>query len=68
LLDRLGVADQDWDDLLNPKLKGQIAQCTLIDPAPAMQLRGDPFHAWMGKGWEWLKKLAANTEFSRPVS
>ena len=28
LLKRLGVEIKDWDDLLNPKLKGQIAQCT----------------------------------------
>ena len=29
LLKRLGVPElKDWDDVLNPKLKGQIAQCT----------------------------------------
>ena len=28
LLKRLGVEIKDWEDLLNPKLKGQIAQCT----------------------------------------
>src|SRR4030067_806143 len=28
LLKRMGVEIQDWDDLLQPKLKGQIAQCT----------------------------------------
>jgi len=28
LLKRLGVEIKDWDDLLNPKLKGHIAQCT----------------------------------------
>ena len=28
VLRRLGVPDlKDWDDLLNPKLKGNVAQC-----------------------------------------
>ena len=28
LLQRLGVPEpKDWDDLLNPKLKGDVAQC-----------------------------------------
>jgi ABC-type Fe3+ transport system substrate-binding protein len=60
LLRRLGVADiTDWEDILNPKLKGNVAQC-----APT---RSSSSHATyevilQGKGeaagWEWLKRLA----------
>jgi iron(III) transport system substrate-binding protein len=63
LLQRLGVPPiKDWDDLLNPKLKGQVSQCTPDRSSSShasyeiiLQLYG-----W-DKGWEWLKKLAANT-------
>lgn len=63
VLARLGVpAPKDWDDLLHPKLKGNVAQC-----APT---RSSSSHATYevllqrdgeAKGWEWLKRLAANT-------
>jgi len=62
LLKRLGVEIKDWDDLLNPKLKGQIAQCTPDRSSSShatieviLQSRG-----WE-KGWDWLTKLASNT-------
>jgi iron(III) transport system substrate-binding protein len=63
LLRRLGVADlREWDDLLNPKLKGQIAQCTPTRSSSShatyqviLQGKGD------SAGWEWLKQLAGNT-------
>lgn len=63
LLQRLGVAEpKDWDDLLNPKLKGNVAQCAPTRSSSShatyeviLQRDGD------AKGWEWLKKLAANT-------
>jgi ABC-type Fe3+ transport system substrate-binding protein len=62
-LQRLGVADlKDWDDLLNPKLKGEVAQCAPTRSSSSnatyevmLSLHGEE------KGWEWLKKLAANT-------
>src|SRR6266849_3775307 len=62
-LQRLGVADlRDWDDLLNPKLKGEVAQCAPTRSSSSnatyeviLSLNGED------KGWEWLKKLAANT-------
>ena len=62
LLKRLGVTIKDWDDLLNPKLKGQIAQCT-PDRSSSSHASYEVAlftHGW-DKGWEWLKKLAANT-------
>lgn len=62
LLKRLGVEIKDWDDLLNPKLKGQIAQCT-PDRSSSSHASYEVIlltHGWE-KGWEWLKKLAANT-------
>jgi iron(III) transport system substrate-binding protein len=62
LLQRLGVKIKDWDDLLNPKLKGQIAQCT-PDRSSSSHASYEvilAMHGWE-KGWEWLKKLAANT-------
>lgn len=62
-LKRLGVAPpRDWDDLLNPKLRGQIAQCAPHRSSSShatyeviLLQYGEP------KGWEWLKRLAANT-------
>jgi ABC-type Fe3+ transport system substrate-binding protein len=62
LLKRLGVTIKDWDDLLNPKLKGQIAQCT-PDRSSSSHASYEVILAMYGweKGWEWLTKLAANT-------
>jgi ABC-type Fe3+ transport system substrate-binding protein len=62
-LQRLGVAPlQDWNDLLNPKLKGEVAQC-----APTRSSSSNATYEVIlsmygeDKGWEWLRKLAANT-------
>lgn len=63
LLKRLGVTDlKDWEDVLNPKLKGYVAQCAPTRSSSShasyeimLQSKGD------AAGWEWLKKLAANT-------
>ena len=63
LLKRLGVPPPtDWDDLLNPKLKGHIAQCAPTRSSSShatyeviLQRDGDQ------KGWEFLKRLGANT-------
>ena len=62
-LQRLGVAPlRDWDDLLNPKLKGEVAQC-----APTRSSSSNATYEVMlslygeDKGWDWLKRLAANT-------
>ncbi len=53
---------KDWDDLLHPKLKGNVAQCAPTRSSSShatyeviLQRDGDD------KGWEWLKRLAANT-------
>ena len=63
VLQRLGVPEpKDWDDLLNPKLKGNVAQCTPTASSSShatyeviLQRDGDT------KGWEWLKHLGGNT-------
>jgi ABC-type Fe3+ transport system substrate-binding protein len=63
VLARLGVEPpKDWDDLLNPKLKGHVAQCAPTRSSSShatyeviLQRDGDD------KGWEWLKRLGANT-------
>jgi ABC-type Fe3+ transport system substrate-binding protein len=63
VLARLGVQPpKDWDDLLDPKLKGNIAQCAPTRSSSShatyeviLQREGDT------KGWEWLKRLGANT-------
>jgi iron(III) transport system substrate-binding protein len=63
LLRRLGVADlKDWEDLLNPKLKGNVAQCAPTRSSSSnatyeviLQSKGE------AAGWDWLKKLADNT-------
>jgi iron(III) transport system substrate-binding protein len=60
---RLGIAEpKDWNDLLDPKLKGEVAQC-----APTRSSSSNATYEVIlsmygeDKGWEWLKKLAANT-------
>jgi len=63
LLKRLGVPEpRDWDDLLNPKLRGNVAQCAPTRSSSShatyevvLQARGDQ------AGWDWLKRLAGNT-------
>jgi len=63
LYQRLGLpAPKDWDDLLNPKLKGNVAQCAPTRSSSShatyeviLQRDGDE------KGWEWLRRLAGNT-------
>lgn len=63
VLERLGApVPKDWDDLLHPKLKGQVAQCAPTRSSSShatyeviLQRDGDQ------KGWEWLKRLAGNT-------
>ena len=62
-LQRLGVAElKDWEDLLNPKLKGEVAQC-----APTRSSSSNATYEVMlsmlgeERGWEWLTRLAANT-------
>jgi iron(III) transport system substrate-binding protein len=62
-IQRLGIAEpKEWDDLLHPKLKGEVAQC-----APTRSSSSNATYEVMlsmhgeSKGWEWLKKLADNT-------
>jgi len=62
-LSRLGVSPlRDWDDLLNPELKGEVAQC-----APARSSSSNATYEVIlsmygeDKGWDWLRRLAANT-------
>ncbi|KAB2886194.1 MAG: extracellular solute-binding protein [Pseudorhodoplanes sp.] len=60
---RLGIPEpKDWDDLLHPKLKGNVAQCAPTRSSSShatyevlLQRDGD------AKGWEWLKRLGGNT-------
>ncbi|MGH7277929.1 MAG: extracellular solute-binding protein [Candidatus Rokuibacteriota bacterium] len=63
LLQRLGVPPiQDWEDVLHPKLKGNIAQCAPTRSSSShatyevmLQAKGEP------TGWQWLKRMADNT-------
>ncbi len=63
LYQRLGLQPpKDWDDLLDPKLKGNVAQCAPTRSSSShatyeviLQRDGDD------KGWAWLKRLAGNT-------
>ena len=63
LLKRLGAPEpKDWDDLLHPKLKGNVAQCSPDRSSSShatyeivLQSKGD------AAGWEWLRRLAGNT-------
>jgi iron(III) transport system substrate-binding protein len=70
LLARLGVPPpKDWDDLLDARLKGQIAQAPPTRSSSShaayeviLQREGEE------KGWEWARRLAANTGFFAPRS
>jgi iron(III) transport system substrate-binding protein len=70
LLQRLGVPPpKDWDDLLDPRLKGNVAQAPPTRSSSShaayeviLQRDGD------AKGWDWLKRLAANTGLFAPRS
>jgi iron(III) transport system substrate-binding protein len=70
LLERLGVLPpKDWDDLLDPRLRGQVAQAapTVSSSSHAayeviLQRDGEE------KGWQWAQRLAANTGIFVPRS
>ena len=62
-IQRLGVAEpKEWDDLLHPKLRGEVVQC-----APTRSSSSNATYEVIlsmygeDKGWDWLKKLAGNT-------
>ena len=62
-IQRLGAHEvKVWEDLLQPKLKGEVAQC-----APTRSSSSNATYevilSMLGeeKGWDWLKRLAANT-------
>src|SRR5438128_10070159 len=60
---RLGIAEpKDWEDLLNPNLKGEVAQCAPTRSSSSnatyeviLSMHGED------KGWQWLKRLGDNT-------
>jgi iron(III) transport system substrate-binding protein len=62
---RLGApAPREWDDLLHPKLKGEVAQCAPTRSSSSnatyeviLSMHGED------KGWDWLKRLSQNTGF-----
>ena len=70
LLARLGVPPpKDWDDLLDPRLKGQVVQTPPTRSSSShaayeviLQRDGET------KGWEWARRLAANTGIFAPRS
>jgi iron(III) transport system substrate-binding protein len=70
LLQRLGVPPpKDFDDLLDPRLKGNVVQTPPTRSSSShaayeviLQRDGDE------KGWEWLRRLAANTGLFAPRS
>lgn len=63
LLRRLGMETiRDWDDLLDCRLKGQVAQCT-PDRSSSNHASYEvilQMHGW-DKGWVWAQRLGANT-------
>ncbi len=63
LLKRLDVLEiKDWDDLLNPKLKGNVAQCAPTRSSSSHSTYEITLQSlgWE-KGWEWLERLAAQS-------
>ncbi len=63
LLKRLGMDTiRDWDDLLDCRLKGHVAQCT-PDRSSSNHASYEvmlQMHGW-DKGWVWSQRLGANT-------
>ena len=62
-IQRLGIPEpKEWEDLLQPKLKGEVAQC-----APTRSSSSNATYEVMlsmfgeEKGWDWLRRLAGNT-------
>ncbi|MEK7446581.1 MAG: extracellular solute-binding protein [candidate division NC10 bacterium] len=62
-IQRLGIPEpKEWEDLLHPKLKGEVAQC-----APTRSSSSNATYEVMlsmhgeEKGWDWLRRLAGNT-------
>jgi ABC-type Fe3+ transport system substrate-binding protein len=62
-IQRLGAPEpREWDDLLHPRLRGEVAQC-----APTRSSSSNATYEVMlsmygeDKGWEWLRKLAQQT-------
>jgi iron(III) transport system substrate-binding protein len=63
LVRRLGLPEpKDWEDLLHPKFKGQVAQSAPTRSSSShatyeviLQSRGEQ------AGWDWLKRLAGHT-------
>jgi len=70
LLKKLGVPEiHEWDDVLHPKLKGQVAQCTPTRSSSShatyqiiLQSKGE------AEGWSWLRRLAGHTGAFVPSS
>src|SRR5438128_2992802 len=61
-IQRLGIAEpREWDDLLNPELKGEVAQCAPTRSSSS-NATSEVILSMYGedKGWEWLRKLAVN--------
>src|SRR2546428_3844983 len=60
---RLGIPEpKEWDDLLNPKLKGEVAQCAPTRSSSSNATYEPILSMYAAdKGCEWLRKLAANT-------
>src|SRR5258706_13152267 len=62
-IQRLGAPEpKEWDDLLNPKLKGEVAQCAPTRSSSS-KATNEVILSLFGeeKGWEWLTRLAAHT-------
>lgn len=63
LYEKLGLKPPaDWEDLFQPKLRGQIAQCAPTRSSSSHALY-EVFLQSLGddKGWEWLERLAGYT-------
>ena len=62
-IQRLGIPEpKEWEDLLHPKLKGEVAQCAPTRSSSSnatyeviLSMHGEE------KGWDWLRRLAGNT-------
>src|SRR5258705_2802682 len=62
-IQRLGIAEpREWDDLLNPKLRVEVAQCAPTRSSSSnatyeviLSMHGED------RGWDWPRKLAGNT-------
>jgi iron(III) transport system substrate-binding protein len=62
---RLGLPEpRDWDDLLDPRLRGRSSNALPHYREAVMALTRSSCSVMASRGWDWFKRLAGNTGMS----